>query len=125
MTNVDHIALLPCIDPITLHAAQRVMGERFDELLARFETVSAAYMARIHDGYGARQNRAVADAAHPLKAASASLGFTRVSKLAALVEELALTGQERGGIAADLPAAIAALKTALSETGHAVRHAGG
>ena len=57
------------------------------ELLVLFRDSSASDLARINDGLAAEDAVAVADAAHSIKGASASLGVEGVRKIAAELEK--------------------------------------
>jgi histidine phosphotransfer protein HptB len=66
--------------------------EMLAELLVLFRDSSASDLARINEGLAAEDAVAVADAAHSIKGASASLGVEGVRKIAAELEK-----QGRGG----------------------------
>lgn len=61
--------------------------EMLAELLVLFRDSSASDLARINDGLVAEDPVAVADAAHSIKGASASLGVEGVRKVAAELEK--------------------------------------
>jgi len=61
--------------------------EMLAELLVLFRDSSASDLARINDGLAAEDSVAVADAAHSIKGASASLGVEGVRKIAAELEK--------------------------------------
>ena len=61
--------------------------EMLAELLVLFRDSSASDLARINDGLAAEDPVAVADAAHSIKGASASLGVEGVRKIAAELEK--------------------------------------
>ncbi len=61
--------------------------EMLAELLVLFRDSSASDLARITDGLAAEDAEAVADAAHSIKGASASLGVEGVRKVAAELEK--------------------------------------
>ncbi len=61
--------------------------EMLAELLVLFRDSSASDLARINDGLAAEDAVAVADAAHSIKGASASLGVEGVRKIAAELEK--------------------------------------
>lgn len=61
--------------------------EMLAELLVLFRDSSASDLARINDGLSAGDAVAVADAAHSIKGASASLGVEGVRKIAAELEK--------------------------------------
>ncbi|MHB1226379.1 MAG: Hpt domain-containing protein [Desulfurivibrionaceae bacterium] len=66
--------------------------EMLAELLVLFRDSSASDLARINDGLAAENAVAVADAAHSIKGASASLGVEGVRKIAAELEKKGRAG---------------------------------
>ena len=66
--------------------------EMLAELLVLFRDSSAADLARINDGLVGEDPVAVADAAHSIKGASASLGVEGVRKIAAELEKKGRAG---------------------------------
>lgn len=66
--------------------------EMLAELLVLFRDSSASDLARINDGLAAEDAVAVADAAHSIKGASASLGVEGVRKIAAELEKQGRAG---------------------------------
>lgn len=83
------------------------------ELLVLFRDSSASDLARINEGLAAENAVAVADAAHSIKGASASLGVEGVRKIAAELEMKGRAGDLSQGNA--LAAQLAALLTAFAE----------
>ena len=66
--------------------------EMLAELLVLFRDSSASDLARINDGLAAEDAAAVADAAHSIKGASASLGVEGVRKITAEIEKQGRAG---------------------------------
>ncbi len=66
--------------------------EMLAELLVLFRDSSASDLARINDGLAAEDAVAVADAAHSIKGASASLGVEGVRKIATELEKQGRVG---------------------------------
>lgn len=62
--------------------------EMLAELLELFRDSSASDLARINDGLASEDAVAVADAAHSIKGASASLGVEGLRKIAAELERI-------------------------------------
>ena len=85
--------------------------EMLAELLVLFHESSASDLARINDGLAAADPVAVADAAHSIKGASASLGVEGVRKVAAELEKKSRAGDLSQG--QDLAASLAALLKAF------------
>lgn len=81
------------------------------ELLVLFRDSSASDLARINDALAAGDAVAVADAAHSIKGASASLGVEGVRKIAAELEKTGRSGDLSQGRAQ--AAQLAALLTAF------------
>lgn len=84
--------------------------ELLAELLVLFRDSSASDLARINDGLAAGDAVAVADAAHSIKGASASLGVEGVRKIAAELEKYGRSGDLSQGrtLAVQLAAFLAA-----------------
>jgi HPt (histidine-containing phosphotransfer) domain-containing protein len=80
--------------------------EMLAELLVLFHDSSASDLARINGGLAAGDSVAVADAAHSIKGASASLGVEGVRKIAAELEKKGRAGDlsQGGELAAQLAA---------------------
>lgn len=81
--------------------------EMLAELLVLFRDSSASDLAQINEGLAAEDAMAVADAAHSIKGASASLGIEGVRKVAADLEQKGRardlsTGRELAGRLAEL-----------------------
>ena len=87
--------------------------EMLAELLVLFRDSSASDLARINDGLAAENAVAVADAAHSIKGASASLGVEGVRKIATELEKKGRAGDLSQG--RELAAQLAALLTAFAE----------
>lgn len=85
--------------------------EMLAELLVLFHDSSAADLMRINDGLAAADPVAVADAAHSIKGASASLGVEGVRKVAAELEKKSRAGDLAHG--GELAAQLAALLKAF------------
>lgn len=87
--------------------------EMLAELLVLFRDSSASDLARINDALAAENAVAVADAAHSIKGASASLGVEGVRKVATELEKKGRAGDLSQG--RELAAQLAALLTAFAE----------
>ena len=87
--------------------------EMLAELLVLFRDSSASDLARINDALAAGKAVAVADAAHSIKGASASLGVEGVRKIAAELEKKGRADDLSQG--RELAAQLAALLTAFAE----------
>ncbi|MBA3002794.1 MAG: Hpt domain-containing protein [Desulfurivibrio sp.] len=85
--------------------------EMLAELLVLFSESSASDLARINDGLAAEDPVAVADAAHSIKGASASLGVEGVRKISAELEKNGRANDLSKG--RDLAAQLAALLKAF------------
>ena len=85
--------------------------EMLAELLALFRDSSASDLARINDGLAAQDAVAMADAAHSIKGASASLGVEGVRKISAELEKQGRAGDLSQG--KELAAQLAALLKAF------------
>ena len=85
--------------------------EMLAELLVLFHDSSASDLARINDGLAAEDAVAVADAAHSIKGASASLGVEGVRKIATELEKKGRAGDLSQG--RELAAQLAALLKAF------------
>jgi len=87
--------------------------EMLAELLVLFRDSSASDLVRINDALAAENAVAVADAAHSIKGASASLGVEGVRKVATELEKKGRAGDLSQG--RELAAQLAALLTAFAE----------
>jgi len=85
--------------------------EMLAELLALFRDSSASDLARINDGLAAQDAVAMADAAHSIKGASASLGVEGVRRISAELEKQGRAGDLSQG--KELAAQLAALLKAF------------
>src|SRR3989338_7694441 len=85
--------------------------EMLAELLVLFRDSSASDLARINDGLAAQDAVAMADAAHSIKGASASLGVEGVRKISAELEKQGRAGDLSQG--KELAAQLAALLKAF------------
>jgi len=81
--------------------------EMLAELLVLFSDSSASDLMRINDGLAAEDAAAVADAAHSIKGAAASLGVEGMRKIAAELEKKGRAGDLSQG--KDLAAQLAVL----------------
>lgn len=87
--------------------------EMLAELLVLFRDSSASDLARINDALAAENAVAVADAAHSIKGASASLGVEGVRKIATELEKKGRAGDLSQG--KELAAQLADLLAAFAE----------
>lgn len=87
--------------------------EMLAELLVLFHDSSASDLARINDGLAAADPVTVADAAHSIKGASASLGVEGVRKIAAELEKKSRVGDLSQG--REFAASLAALLKAFDD----------
>ncbi|MFZ5776109.1 MAG: Hpt domain-containing protein [Thermodesulfobacteriota bacterium] len=67
------------------------------ELLTLFRESSLADLNKIKEGIAREDPRGMADAAHSIKGAAASLGIEAIRKVAAEIEQTGRTGQLAGG----------------------------
>lgn len=89
----------------TLAQIKNLMGDKFTALIESYLEDSARYLAQAEEALAEGNAQLLANAVHPLKSSSATLGVMTVSKLASGLEHKAdaLHQQKEGDLSALLP----------------------
>lgn len=77
------------IDIETLNGIRQMMGARFPELIEKYLKNTQVYIAQAREAAKMRNGKGVADAVHPMKSSSASLGLAKMASLAQNIEGMA------------------------------------
>lgn len=73
----------------TYEDTKNLMGERFAPMIKAYLDSADTYLQQAEQALHDKDFKALANSVHPLKSSSASIGFTKISKLAKIIEEKA------------------------------------
>jgi len=85
------------IDREALEKLRDLMKAKFPVIVEKYLENSTNYIAQAEEAFASGDARALANAVHPLKSSSASLGVTAVSGIAREIEHRADNVAENGG----------------------------